>query len=88
MTRLDRYGCDVTDLPGLWSADDCEIVATNFNHPTITAGMHTNGPATWWIRRAESGEWVRTGVKHKHLIREIWVSCGEECFEPWEGTET
>lgn len=93
LTRLDRFGMDVTHRQMLWSYDDCEIVSTNYNHPSITEGQHTNGPAMWWIR-SPGGEWVRTGITHKHLLREIWVSCGEECFKDWgvepadkEGTE-
>lgn len=74
MIRLDTTGRDVTDLPGLWSEDDCEIVATNFPHPTITSGQHTNGPATIWIRRCVHGaEWINTGEKSMHKVREAWA---------------
>lgn len=83
MTRLDPTGRDVTDSPGLWSESDCEIAATNHASPDITTGQHTNGPAMLFIRRADGGPWVRTGLTKMHLLRAIWETCGEECFEEW-----
>lgn len=76
MIRLDTAGRDVTDLPGLWSEEDCEIVATNFPHPTITSGQHTNGPATIWIRRAEVGDWLNTRETHMHKVVTQWIHDG------------
>lgn len=67
--RWDITGRDVTDLPGLWSADDVEVCQTNFTHPTITSGQHTNGPAAIWIKR-DSGEWINTGETHLHKVRD------------------
>ena len=79
MIRLDTAGRDVTDMPGLWSKDDCEIVATNFRHPTITSGQHTNGPATIWIRRClDRAEWINTGETHMHKVRDAWVVSNKE----------
>lgn len=73
INRWDTSGRDVTDLPGLWSEDDIEVCQTNFPHPSITSGMHTNGPATIWVRLpAETGEWRCTGLKHLHKMRECW----------------
>lgn len=85
--RLDKSGRDVTDMAGLWSEDDCEIVATNHRHPTITTGQHTNGPAAIWIRRAEVGEWIPTEFRGMHKVRDQWVREGIESFyaAPTEG---
>lgn len=85
--RLDTAGRDVTDSPGLWSEEDCEIVATNFRHPTITSGQHTNGPASIWIRRADVGEWIRTNGRNMHAVREQWSHEGISIFLNTEGTE-
>lgn len=65
--RWDKSGRDVTDLPGLWSADDIEVCQTNFPHPTITTGQHTNGPAMIWTRH-DGGDWQRTGETHMHKV--------------------
>lgn len=85
--RLDTAGNDVTQLPGLWSEDDCEIVATNFRHPTITTGQHTNGLAVIWIRKAEVGEWYRTYSRSMHDVRQQWIHEGIESFVDREGME-
>lgn len=75
MLRLDTAGRDVTDSPGLWSEDDVEIVQTNFSHPSITSGQHTNGPASIWWRRADCGtEWENTGMIHMHKVRAKWIA--------------
>lgn len=46
-----------------------EITQTNFNHPDITTGQHTNGPAAIWIRYKD-GPWVNTHEKRMHKVRE------------------
>lgn len=56
MTYVQRFSSDgrcVTNLPGLWSEDDIEITQTQFNHPSITSGQHTNGPANIFWRNPE-----------------------------------
>lgn len=89
-TRWDRQGRDVTNLPGLWSEEDVEVSATNFPHPTITAGQHTNGPATIWLKRCVPGaEWVCTGEKHMHRVRDAWALSNEVGGPfPWNDTHT
>lgn len=78
-TRWDREGRDVTNLPGLWSEDDVEIAATNFAHPAITSGQHTNGPALIWLKRCVAGaEWINTGMEHLHKVRDAWVMANSE----------
>lgn len=72
--RWDREGRDVTDLPGLWSADDLRVCQTNFNHPSITTGQHTNGPAMIWTRIDSDDDWIRTGETHLHRVREQWIA--------------
>ena len=34
------------------------IVRTNFPHPEIKTGQHTNGPGTVWVQA--DGEWINT----------------------------
>lgn len=77
ISRYERRFRDVTDLPAEWSADDVEICQTNYPHPTITSGQHTNGPAMIWIRRG-GGDWVRTGETHMHKVRKLWEIHGGE----------
>lgn len=87
MIRLDTSGRDVTDLPGLWSESDVQVSATNFPHPTITSGQHTNGPATIWLKRCvEGAEWINTGMKHMHKVRDAWALSNENGSPsmPWE----
>lgn len=72
MKRFDRSGRDVTELPGLWSADDIEICQTNYAHPSITTGQHTNGAATIWVRH-DGGDWINTGEKSMHKVRQKWI---------------
>ena len=80
MIRLDTAGRDVTDSPGLWSEEDVEIVQTNYPHPDIKTGQHTNGPAViWW--RYGGGEWVNTGIIHMHKVRETWVRMNQSLNE-------
>lgn len=47
--------------------DGVEIKATQFRHPTITTGQHTNGPAHIWIK--VDGEWYPTGSSKAHKVR-------------------
>lgn len=78
-TRWDREGRDVTNLPGLWSEEDVEVSATNFPHPTITNGQHTNVAATIWLKRCVDGaEWVNTGLKQMHKVRNAWALANSE----------
>jgi hypothetical protein len=62
--RYDTEGRDVTDLYGLYDEADVEICTTQFPHPTITSGQHTNGPQSIWVRMPdasdERAEWVRS----------------------------
>lgn len=79
MIRLDMAGRDVTDSPGLWSEEDVEIIATNYPHPTITTGQHTNGPAIIWLKRClDDAEWINTGMIHMHKVRALWETRGKE----------
>jgi hypothetical protein len=42
------------------------MVSTNFPHPDIKSGQHTNGPATVWIQ--VDGRWINTG---SHSIAKV-----------------
>lgn len=78
-TRWDKEGRDVTNLPGLWDESDVEVSATNFPHPMITSGQHTNGPASIWLKRCVDGaEWWNTGMTHMHKVRNAWCLANSE----------
>jgi hypothetical protein len=47
-----------------------QITATNYSHPTITTGQHTNGPAIVWIQ--VDGEWYDTECQYRHKVR-AWL---------------
>jgi len=47
-----------------------EIVATQFSHPAITSGMHTNGPATLWLKIGD--EYVKAHSRQWHEVK-LWV---------------
>jgi hypothetical protein len=47
-----------------------EICATNYSHPDITIGQHTNGPARVWVK--VDGIWIDTGSTKLHkVLREL-----------------
>jgi hypothetical protein len=86
--RLDTSGREVTDTPGLWDESDCEIVATNYPHPSITTGQHANGPASVWIRLPDGGvDWIRSPSRSKHWTAKAWVEMGIEWFQLLEASE-
>lgn len=43
-----------------------EVCATNYPHPDITTGQHTNGPAIIWVKI--SGVWTCT---HSKSMRKV-----------------
>ena len=47
---------------------DYELIATNYPHPDITTGQHTNGPAPIWVRYRDE-PWLQTDIRHMHLVR-------------------
>lgn len=51
----------------MYKYGDYEIIATNFDHPTITTGQHTNGPARIWVRYKD-GPWIDTQEKSMHKV--------------------
>jgi hypothetical protein len=50
------------------SYGDYEICATNYPHPDIHEGQHTNGPPSIWVRY-KGGQWLCTDEKHMHKVR-------------------
>lgn len=70
ITRFSSNGDDVTGLPWMHSVTDIEVCSTQFPHPSITSGQHTNGPRTNWMRPI-GGEWVRLREKSMHNVRMI-----------------
>ena len=79
--RLDKEGRDVTDLPGLWDETDCEIAMTNFTHPSITSGQHTNGRYSIWIRLPDGDvDWMRSPETTVHATVKAWIEMGIDWF--------
>lgn len=78
MIRLDINGRDISSTSGLWSDTDLVIKQTNYNHPDITSGMHTNGPASTWVRFGDSGEWTCFGRCNAHRILRAWNTGGRK----------
>lgn len=75
--RFSRNGNDVTDTPELWSVTDTEVCATNYPHPSITSGQHTNGPAAIWTRTID-GEWERSAERSMHRVLAMIAEAGKE----------
>lgn len=79
--RLDKDGRDVSDFPGLWDESDCEIKMTNYPHPSITSGQHTNGPYSVWIRLPDGGvDWIRSRERTVHHTVKAWIEMGIDWF--------
>lgn len=85
MTRHDKSGRNVTDLPGLWSEDDCEITTSQYRDPSITTGQHTNGPAQVFIRLCNKPAypWIPTQMHSQHKVVELWAKQGIDAFLPF-----
>lgn len=45
-----------------------EICTTQFNHPDVKTGQHTNGPANIFVRR-NGGEWILAEERSMHKVR-------------------
>ena len=67
---------------------DWKICATNFPHPTITEGQHTNGPAAVWVE--VDGEWINTGSHCLHHVANELEAYGVERIKAgtWDGRAT
>jgi hypothetical protein len=79
--RLDKTGRDVTDTPAMWDSADCEIVITNYCHPSVTSGMHTNGRPTVWIRMPDGCiDWVASREPTVYHTAKAWIEMGIEWF--------
>lgn len=55
--------------PWIQTFGGIEVCQTQFNHPDITSGQHTNGPMSIWVR-VPGGEWVPTYEKRMHIVRQ------------------
>lgn len=52
---------------GVW-----QIYQTNFAHPDIKTGQHTNGPARIWIKSYLSDfKWIDTKQTQLHKVRKL-----------------
>ena len=59
---------------------DIEICATNYRHPTITSGQHTNGPERYWVR-FEGVDWFELKeYRSLHAILRDWKEFGKDWF--------
>jgi len=76
--RLNKNGDDVTDCGEAWTKDDIMICGTNYPHPSITSGQHTNGPVTYWFKLVLESEWTLSKHKNLHSLRKAWIDNGIE----------
>jgi hypothetical protein len=81
--RIRANGENVTGFPHLYRHFDAEFCTTNFPHPNIVSGQHTNGPPAIWIRRI-GGEWIQCRERALHHAIAAFVSMGFEWFEEVE----
>ena len=58
---------------------EIELVKTNYSHPTITTGQHTNGPGRVWLR--EGDRWMDTGSSSLLRVRQELARNGTERIE-------
>jgi hypothetical protein len=83
--RYDTDGRDVTDLSGLHDETDIEICATNFSHPSIGSGQHTNGPFSIWVRMPDSSderaEWIRSRERSLNSTLSAFAILGFTWFQ-------
>lgn len=79
--RWSAEGEELNNKRYLWrNSTDCEICTTQYSHPSITGGLHTNGPVSIWIRRI-GGEWIYCHERNVHQVRQNWIEMGIEWFE-------
>lgn len=55
--------------PNITTINGVDICQTQYSHPDITTGQHTNGQPSIWVRIHPDGEWYRTGSRHMHKVR-------------------
>jgi hypothetical protein len=84
--RIGTDGENVTGKPALCDPTDAEFCTTNFPHPNILSGQHTNGPPSIWIRRI-GGEWIRCRERALHHAIAAFVSMGFAWFEEVEAED-
>ena len=65
--------------------NNVEVHITNFSHPTITTGMHTNGPAHIWIK--VNDEWIATGSTSMYRVKKELEDNGSKRIvnQTWNG---
>mgnify|MGYP003659272832 CR=1 FL=1 len=59
---------------------NCHICATNYRHPDITTGQHTNGAAMIWIRAGNDAEWTKTRETQMHKVRRSIDELGANAY--------
>jgi hypothetical protein len=83
--RYDTAGRDVTDLHGLHDEADIEVCSTNYGHPSITSGLHTNGHASVWVRMPDASderrEWIRSREMSLNSTLSAFVTLGFTWFQ-------
>jgi hypothetical protein len=60
--------------PQIQTFHGVDVCQTQFSHPDITSGQHTNGPASIWVR-VTGGEWVPVPRYLFRSLREIREWC-------------
>lgn len=63
--------------PSIQTFNGIEVTETAYNHPDDPPGMHTNGPMSIWVR-VPGGEWVPTGDRRMHIVRQWCQGFGAE----------
>jgi len=81
--RISTSGADVTGKPARYRPTDARFCTTNFPHPNIVSGQHTNGPPAIWIRRI-AGRWIRCRERALHHAIAAFVTMGFAWFEEVE----
>lgn len=75
------YDEDGNDPQAGYTGPLLEVCVTQYNHPDITSGMHTNGPPSIFVRVGGTKPWyLMDRSYHLHQIRELWAFFGWEVF--------
>ena len=72
--------------PEIETINGVQICQTQYNHPDITSGMHTNGPPSIWVR-VPGSKWMPTYEKQMHIVRQWCESRGPEYMALLEGRQ-
>jgi hypothetical protein len=63
-----------------YTFNNYEVTSTNFSHPDVTEGQHTNGPATVWVRH-RGEKWLCTHFTQAHVVQRMLDAYGDLYLE-------